>query len=120
MKTLVVGASENPNRYSYRAIKSLVNHGHEVVGISNRPGKVDEVVFLTEHAPLSDVHTVTLYINPSIQEEYEDYLISLKPKRVIFNPGSENNSFIEKLQLNDIEPVIACTLVMLNTNQYEK
>lgn len=118
MKTLVLGASENAFRYSYRAIKSLRNHGYEVVAIAARPGQVDDVVFLTEKEPVEDVHTVTMYLNPQRQATYEDYIISLAPKRVIFNPGSENPDFAEKLKQNNIEPVIACTLVMLNTNQY--
>ncbi len=118
MKTLVIGASENSNRYAYRAIKSLGINGHEVVGIASRRGQVDDVVFLTEQEPLEDIHTVTLYINPRIQGNYEDYIISLQPKRVIFNPGTENGPFMKKLKQNGIVPVIACTLVMLNTNQY--
>lgn len=118
MKTLVIGASENPNRYSYRAIKSLEKHGHEVLGMASRAGQVDDVIFLTDKKQIEGVHTVTLYINPQIQQNYEDYIISLEPKRVIFNPGTENPPLMEKLKQNDIEPVIACTLVMLNLNQY--
>jgi predicted CoA-binding protein len=119
MKTLVIGASENAFRYSYRAIKSLRNHGHEVIAIAAKSGQIDDVVFETNKQFYPEIHTVTLYINPAIQKDYEDYIISLAPKRVIFNPGSENPGFADKLKQNSIQPVIACTLVMLNTNQYD-
>ena len=118
MKTLVIGASENPARYSYKAIVSLTNHGHEVEAIANRSGRVHGVTFETEHKEYKAIDTVTLYINPAIQVEYYDYILSLKPRRVIFNPGTENADFMDRLKQNGIESVIACTLVMLSTNQY--
>lgn len=118
MKTLVIGASEKPDRYSNKAIRMLRQFNHEVVAIGMKPGKVEDVSFSNERQLFENVHTVTLYINPTIQNDYEDYILSLKPKRVIFNPGTENPGFEKKLRENGIEPVEACTLVLLSTHQY--
>lgn len=119
MRTLVLGASENPDRYSYKAILNLMSKGHEVVALSNRKGSVIGVDFLTGQPELKEqIDTVTLYINSQIQRDYYDYIVKLNPNRVIFNPGTENSDFMEILKQNQIEVVIACTLVMLNTGQY--
>ena len=118
MKTLVVGASEKPQRYAYKAIVSLRAHNHEVVAIGNRAGVVEDVSFITEQEFIENVDTVTLYVNPKIQESYYDYIVGLKPRRVIFNPGTENADFMAILKQNQIESVIACTLVMLSTDQF--
>jgi len=117
-KTLVIGASENPDRYSNKAIKALRNHGHEVVAIAPRPGKVADVTFETDKPELEQVDTVTLYVGPQNQDSYIDYILKLNPKRVIFNPGTENDQFITELQKVAIRPEIACTLVLLATGQY--
>lgn len=117
-KTLVIGASTKPDRYAYKAINQLLNHQHEVVAISNREGVVKEVIFHTEMLPFDDIHTVTLYLNPTRQKDYYDYIVSLKPERVIFNPGTENPELQKLLQQNDIFFEEACTLVLLGINQY--
>ncbi|MCW3126180.1 MAG: hypothetical protein JWO03_1838 [Bacteroidetes bacterium] len=116
--TLVLGASVHPERYANKAIKMLRAHGHSVVGVGRETGLVNDVD-IAQNIP-SDLHpdTVTLYINPRIQKEYYDKVLALKPKRVIFNPGTENPDFEAMLQLNDIEPIEACTLVLLSTGQY--
>jgi predicted CoA-binding protein len=116
--TLVIGASDNPDRYSYKAIKMLRAHGHPVVAVGRHPGRVDDVDFLQEIP--QDLHpdTVTLYVNPSIQKGYYDKVVALKPRRIIFNPGTENPTFESLVQKNGIEPVEACTLVLLSTNQW--
>ncbi|MCD8529086.1 MAG: CoA-binding protein [Chitinophagales bacterium] len=119
MKTLVIGASQNPERYSFKAINMLREYGHEVVALSTRAGTVKDIVFDTEKMAYKNIDTVTLYINPQIQKEYYTYIISLKPRRVIFNPGTENEDFEALLKQNGIESVIACTLVLLRTNQFE-
>ena len=117
-KTLVLGASEDPNRYSYLAINRLRANGHPVEGIGASVGKVSDVSFGKEKVPFDGIDTVTLYLNPKRQKEYYDYILSLKPRRIIFNPGTENPE-LESLALkNDIEPVEACTLVLLGTGQY--
>lgn len=118
-KTLVIGASENPDRYSNKAIKALVSHNHEVVAIGLRAGEVSGVAFDSEKKAFENVDTVTLYVGPQNQPEYYNYILSLKPKRVIFNPGTENPEFINQLKSANIYPEIACTLVLLATGQYE-
>jgi len=117
-KTLVLGASVNPSRYAYLAINRLLAYGHPVVGIGKDMGNVGGVEITMETPPMDDIDTVTLYLNPRNQIPYHDYILSLKPKRVIFNPGTENDELEDKLKANGIKPVIGCTLVMLGTGQY--
>ena len=117
-KTLVIGASENPQRYSFMAINRLLESQHEVRAIANRFGVVKNVIFEKEHIVFDDIDTVTLYVNSTIQPLYENYILQLKPRRVIFNPGTENVEFENKLEANGIEAIEACTLVMLSTGQY--
>jgi uncharacterized protein len=117
-KTVVLGASANPSRYSYLAIQRLSRHHHPVVAIGKRKGTVGEVQIETDHIPVGDVDTITLYLNPMNQQEYYDYIFDLKPRRIIFNPGTENETLIKRCEENGVEPVIACTLVMLSTGQY--
>jgi predicted CoA-binding protein len=117
-KTVVLGASDNPSRYSYLAVQKLNRYGHPIVAIGKKTGKVGDTNVITERPEEKDVDTVTLYLNPQHQKQYYDYILSLKPKRIIFNPGTENME-LEKLAAdNGIEPVEACTLVMLGTGQY--
>src|SRR5580704_1814162 len=114
-KTLVLGASENPERYSNKAILKLRSKGHEVVAIGKRAGKVNDVEIKTQTAPADDIETVTLYLNPLHQKPYYDYIVSLKPKRIIFNPGAENEE-LERIGAKEgIDVLEACTLVMLST-----
>lgn len=117
-KTLVLGASPNPIRFSYKAVKSLVRHGHEVVPIGIRKGDIMWQQIIIGKPKLNDIHTITLYLNPDNQEEYYNYILELAPKRIIFNPGSENHKLIELAMKNNIEVSIACTLIMLNSNKY--
>ncbi|MCI2230116.1 CoA-binding protein [Polaribacter sp. MSW13] len=116
--TLVIGASTNPNRYSNIAIKRLVDKDLKVVALGVKKGTVLGVVIDDEKKNYKNIDTVTLYLNPKRQEEYYDYIIGLKPRRVIFNPGTENTEFVKRLQENKIEAEVACTLVLLSTNQY--
>lgn len=117
-KTLVLGASDNPSRYSYLAIQRLRSHGHPVVAIGRKNTKVNDVIIEKEKQELHNIDTVTLYLNPTHQQEYYDYIVSLKPKRIIFNPGTENEELIRLAKKNNIQPLEACTLVMLSTGQY--
>jgi hypothetical protein len=117
-KTLVLGASDNPQRYSYLAIERLHQKGHEVVGIGRHKGNVAGVEIETGQVPVKDLDTVTMYLNPVHQQEYYNYILSLKPKRIIFNPGAENEELSQLAIENNIQPVEACTLVMLSTGQY--
>lgn len=117
-KTLVLGASENPSRYSFLALHRLQSQKHPVVAIGKKRGMVGDVQIETEKKPWENVDTVTLYLNPRHQKQYYDYIMTLKPKRIIFNPGAENDELAAMAARNGIQPVEACTLVMLATNQY--
>ena len=117
-KTLVLGASDNPVRYSYLAIDRLRQPGHPVVAIGKKRVKVNGVEVETEPTLFNQVDTVTLYLNPQHQQSYYDYILSLHPKRVIFNPGSENDELQTLLKKNNILFMEACTLVLLSTGQY--
>ena len=117
-KTLVLGASSNPSRYSYLAINKLVAHHHPVVAVGLKEGVVNNVQIVKDKPQEKDIDTVTLYLNPKNQIPYYDYIISLNPKRIIFNPGTENDELVSLAEKNGIEAVEACTLVLLGTGQY--
>jgi len=117
-KTVVLGASTKPDRYAFIAITKLVEKGHSVIAIGQNTGEVAGINIRTKTIPLASIHTVTLYLNPARQREYYNYIIETKPKRVIFNPGTENPEFYQLLKANGIKVEVACTLVMLATNQY--
>ncbi|GHB56740.1 CoA-binding protein [Persicitalea jodogahamensis] len=117
-KTLIIGATSNPSRYAFSAAHRLKRHGHEIVQIGLRPGEVAGEPIHTQKGIHDAIDTVTLYVGPRNQPEYYDYVVSLHPKRVIFNPGTENSEFENLLTQNGIEPIEACTLVMLSTGQY--
>lgn len=117
-KTLVIGASTNPVRYSHMAVHQLRAHNHAVIGLAKRQGEVADIEIQTEFPEGKEIHTVTLYVGPKHQPEYYEPVLQLKPKRVIFNPGTENNEFNRKLSEAGIEAIEACTLVMLSTGQY--
>jgi len=117
-KTLVIGASEKPERYSNKAIKMLRMNGHPVVAIAPRPGRVDDVSFDTGRKNYEDIDTVTLYVGPRNQPEFYDYVIALNPKRVIFNPGTGNDEFAVKLSDAGIHYEEACTLILLTIGNY--
>jgi predicted CoA-binding protein len=117
-KTLVLGASDNPSRYSYLAVNRLRSHGHPVVAIGKKNAMVADVPIEKEKKDWKNVDTVTLYLNPAHQQQYYDYILSLKPKRIIFNPGAENDELADLAANNGIKPIEACTLVLLSTNQY--
>lgn len=116
--TLVLGASENVQRYSNMAIRRLLDHNHLVKAIGNKVGEVRGVKIEKGLIPYENIDTITLYLNPTNQIPYYDYILNLHPKRVIFNPGTENAELQEKLKENGILYEEACTLVLLGTNQY--
>ncbi|WP_299104834.1 CoA-binding protein [uncultured Tenacibaculum sp.] len=116
--TLVLGASLKPERYSNKAIKRLIANGLDVLAVGNREGVVENIPIITEKEHFENIDTVTLYLNPKRQKEYYDYIVGLAPRRVIFNPGTENMEFIKMLESQNIESELACTLVLLATNQY--
>ncbi len=117
-KTLVLGASANPARYSYLAINRLRSAGHDVVAIGKRTGKVSDVEVIDEKNPIEDLDTVTLYLNANHQKPYYNYILEQQPKRIIFNPGAENDELEKLAGENNIVTQHACTLVLLSTHQY--
>lgn len=117
-KTLVLGASQNPERYSYLAINKLREKGHEVIAIGKRDGKVNDVTILSKQIPIENLDTVTLYLNSNNQKPYYDYILTQRPKRIIFNPGAENSELEILANENHILTQHACTLVLLSTSQY--
>lgn len=114
----MIGASTKPEKYAYLAITKLVEKGHSVLAIGQNAGEVMGIKIHTKAIPLKNIDTVTLYLNPTRQRDYYNYIVEAKPKRVIFNPGTENPEFYQLLELNSIKAEVACTLVLLSTNQY--
>lgn len=118
-KTLVIGASPNPERYANKAARLLAQHGHSTELFGKQKGDIDgKVIQNSFPEQIEDLDSVTLYVNPDNQKSLEDKIIALKPKRIIFNPGTENPDFEEKAQKVGIQTEEACTLVLLNTGQY--
>lgn len=117
-RVIVLGASLDSSRYANMAMKKLKLKEHDVIGIGSRSGQVEGIAILTEAKMMSDIHTVTIYLNPMNQKSYYDYILELKPKRVIFNPGSENKEFELLLDEQQISFEKVCTLVMLSLNQF--
>lgn len=117
-KTLIIGASENPERYANIATKRLLAHHHEVVLLGVRAGEIAGLPILATKPALDGIDTVTLYVGPKNQAEWFDYVLSVQPKRVIFNPGTENPAFYEILEKHQIQVEIACTLVLLSIGEY--
>jgi predicted CoA-binding protein len=119
-RTVIVGASTNPGRYAYLAAESLTFYKHEIIPIGIKKGSVfgKQILNIREKPVIMDVDTITLYIGPQHQPEWYDYLLGLKPKRIIFNPGTENPEFEMKAEEAGILALEACTLVMLRTGQF--
>ena len=112
-KTLVIGGSIKPERYSNKAIRQLLSYGHPVVSVGMREAEVEGVKIQTGYPEFKDIHTVTLYVGPKNQPHFYDYLLGLNPDRIIFNPGTENDEFVKMAEDNNIEAVQHCTLIML-------
>lgn len=117
-KTLVLGATTNPERYAYLATNKLLKYGHEVVPVGIKTGEIGGLSILHGQPEVPDVDTVTLYLGPERQREYYDYILSLQPKRIIFNPGTENPELVQVAEKHGIEVVEGCTLVMLSIGTY--
>lgn len=118
-KTLVLGASTKPERYSFKAVKMLLEYHYPVVAVGARTGKIKEVDILTGTPDFSEIHTISLYLGPVRQKNVYDYILNLNPKRIIFNPGTENAELFQLARNRGIQVVEACTLVLLSTNQFE-
>ncbi len=118
LNTLVFGASLKPNRYSNLAVQRLQQHSENTFAFGLRPGSIGQVQITNNLSELPNIDIVTLYINPERQKRYYSKIIELNPKKVIFNPGTENPEFYELLKSADIGVEVACTLVLLSTGQY--
>lgn len=117
-KTLVLGASTNPERYSFKAVTKLKAFGYEALPVGIKKGEIAGITIDNESEDYEGVHTITLYLNPQRQEAYYDYILGLKPKRIIYNPGTENAKLMKLAKENGIENVVACTLVLLSIGDY--
>jgi len=117
-KTLIIGASPDPSRYSYKAAHMLKRFNHDIVNVGIKKGEAAGIEIEKPEVIHNDIDTVTLYIGPALQAQYHDYILETKPKRVIFNPGTENYELEKLLDQHGIEPIEACTLVLLSTGQY--
>ncbi len=117
-KTLVLGGSLNPGRYANRAIRKLRSYGHPVFSIGNKEGTVEDVVIQKGTPFFNDLHTVTVYLSAKNQKQYYDYIIGLRPQRVIFNPGAENPKMAELARKYNIEVIEYCTLILLDTHTF--
>jgi hypothetical protein len=114
-KVLVLGASPNPERYSYKAVRSLIKRNFEVIPVGNRPGTIEGLTIATEKPAVKEVHTLLLYLSPDRQKDFYEYILQLMPARVVFNPGTENPELINLCKDNHIGVVMDCALVMLST-----
>ena len=117
-KTLIIGATPNPSRYAYKAAHKLVQHGHPFVNVGLKKGEVASYPIEKPEQIHSDIDTITLYVNPTNQKNLYQYILDTKPKRIIFNPGTENPELEKKAQEQGIETLEACTLVLLSINQF--
>jgi uncharacterized protein len=119
-KTVIIGATNNPSRYAYIAARMLKDYNHEIVPIGIKKGSVvgTDILDLNQKPEVKDVDTVTLYIGPQHQPEWYNYILGLKPKRIIFNPGTENDEFEKLAEEEGIEALHGCTLVILKSLQY--
>lgn len=116
--SIVIGASPNPERYSYRAVNQLKQHGHPVTAVGLREGNINGINIETNKPIVEKVDTITLYVGKKNQPEWYDYIFQLNPKRIIFNPGAENEDLVKLANEKNIETIEACTLVMLSVGNY--
>lgn len=118
IKTMIIGATTNPARYSYLVAHKLVRKGYEIVNVGIKVGKVAGVPIENLSTVHTDIDTITLYLKAENQKQYYDYIVATKPRRLIFNPGAENIELKELAEQNGIQCIEACTLVLINTGQY--
>jgi predicted CoA-binding protein len=118
LKTLVLVASPEYTRYSYKCVKSLLKHGHEAVPVGKKPGQIEGIEILTGKPQVSDVHTISLYLSPESQKDYYDYILGLNPSRIIFNPGTYNQELVDLAKEKGIKSVSDCALLLLNSDSF--
>jgi len=120
MNVAILGASDNPERYSFKAYEMLTRFHHTSFLVNPRLQQINGQKVFSKISELRDqlIHTLTIYVNPEVSSSLEQEIIELRPKRVIFNPGSENRELQKKLESQNIECLQACTLVLLSTHQF--
>ena len=118
--TAIIGATPNTARYAFIAAEMLTEYGNSIVPLGIKKGEVlgNPIQDIRTSPQIADIHTVTLYVGPAKQPDYYDYLLSLKPERLIFNPGTENQEFFDLAQARGIEAINACTVVMLRLGMF--
>ena len=117
-KTIVLGASPNQSKYSYKCVRSLLRRGYEAVPVGKKEGYIEGIEILTGKPDISEVNTVALYINSEGQKEYYEYILSLNPSRIIFNPGTLNQELIDLAKEKGIKVIVDCALLMLSSGSY--
>lgn len=117
-KTIVLGATPDSSRFAFKAAHMLVRYGHEMIPVGIKRGEVAGSKILNDQPIINDVDTIALYLGPHNQPAVYEYILKLKPKRIIFNPGTENDELIDLAKENDIDPVMGCTLVMLSAGTF--
>lgn len=118
MRTLIMGASTNPERYAFKAANNLLAHGHKIELVGQKEGEILGNKIRTDYPDFEDIDTVTMYVGPKNQPSLYDYILKQKPRRIIFNPGAENPEFEQLAKSKGIETEHACTLVLLATGQF--
>lgn len=119
LKTLVLGASPKSERYSFKAVKMLQQYHHSVIAVGARNERIGEIEIQTQCSDITDIDTVTMYLGPKNQVGFYDCILALKPRRIIFNPGTYNQELVDLAIKNSVQIVEACTLVLLSTGQYD-
>ena len=117
-RTIVIGASPNSSRYSYKAVNKLIDFGHNAIPLGVKKGFINDVAIINDKPKIENIDTVTIYIGVKNQEEWIDYVLNLNPKRIIFNPGTENPAFIKKAEEKNIEVLQTCTLILLDSGNF--
>jgi predicted CoA-binding protein len=117
-KTVVLGASPDSSKYSYKCVKSLIKRGHEAVPVGKKTGKIEGIEILTGKPQVPDVHTITVYLSPDNQKEYYDYILGLNPSRIILNPGTFNQELIDLAKAKGIQVISDCTLILLSSESF--
>lgn len=118
IKTIILGASENTTRFSNKAVKSLTRNNFDVIAIGNKIGKIDNIEIISHIPNEKNIHTISIYLSKENQEIYYDFILNSNAKRVIFNPGSENEQLKVKCIENGIQVVEDCTIMMANNGRF--
>ncbi|MGM0612939.1 MAG: CoA-binding protein [Bacteroidota bacterium] len=117
-KTIVLGVSPDPKKRAHRVCKKLMEKGHTIVPLGIREGKVNNIPIITNTNNPQKAHTIVIFLRASRQKAWLSYILASNPKRIIFNPGSENPELVEIAKEREIDVLYGCTLLMLSSNRY--